>query len=461
MVFLRTRGRIAKTNYYDYNIINPILLSKKHHLTKLIVSDCHLACKHLGLQTTLNMVRLKGFWITKARQTVKNIIESCLICKKYNSFTFNYPKFTNYTQAQMDFFRPFKHTGVDFTSHFWIKDGSVEKKMYILIYTCLNIRAVHLDLLPDMSTQSFLSSFMRFTKIYGIVDFMYSDNARTFALGGNAIENSLISDEFQEHMRINNIKHVRLPLYAPWMGSAWERMLRILKNCIYKTVGRSKLKYFDMISLLSSIQNSINNRPLTYVESSLDLVPLTPNSFLKLHGSASLTVKTDEDPDDPLWEGEPASHKQLNDHLLFLQQKFEHFRTIWYETYLLSLREYSYDLYQNDWVNRIKVGDVVLIKSATKTRPYWQLGRVIKLIYGADNCVRTVMLKKGDGNIAHYPINILYPTEVSVTHNGDKTNKPIELNNTSDKDEGVRKVPQRQAAITARKKTKDIFSLFD
>lgn len=97
--------------------------------------------------------------------------------------------------------------------------------MYILIYTCLNIRAIHLDLLPDMSTQSFLSSFMRFTNTFGLVDYLYSDNAKTFALGGDAIESSLVSEEFMEHMKVNNIKHIRMPLYAPWMASTWERFV--------------------------------------------------------------------------------------------------------------------------------------------------------------------------------------------------------------------------------------------
>ena len=75
---------------------------------------------------------------------------------------------------------------------------------------------------------------------------------------------------------------------------------------------RSKLDYFDFITLLSDIQNAINSRPLTYVSSENDCVPLTPNSFLKLHGGSGLELRTDDDPDDPTFSLEPLTHRDLN-----------------------------------------------------------------------------------------------------------------------------------------------------
>ena len=71
---IRTKGRISKTLVFDYEITNPILLAKNHHLTELIIIDAHKRCKHLGIQTTLNKVRLSGYLIPKARQIVKRVI---------------------------------------------------------------------------------------------------------------------------------------------------------------------------------------------------------------------------------------------------------------------------------------------------------------------------------------------------------------------------------------------------
>ena len=56
----------------------------------------------------------------------------------------------------------------------------------------------------------------------------------------------------------NNIKHATIPVYSPWVGSTWERLIRVVKNCIRKTVGRAKIEYFDMLTLLCDVENAEN-----------------------------------------------------------------------------------------------------------------------------------------------------------------------------------------------------------
>ena len=86
----------------------------------------------------------------------------------------------------------------------------------------------------------------------------------------------------------NNIKHITIPLYSPWAGAAWERMLRTIKSCLYKVIGKQKVGYFDLITLLSHIVQSVNERSLTYNTNVLDFLPVTPNSFLKYESGMSL-----------------------------------------------------------------------------------------------------------------------------------------------------------------------------
>jgi hypothetical protein len=112
-----------------------------------------------------------------------------------------------------------------------------------------------------------------------------------------------------------------------------------------------------------------------------------------------------------------GSRETLQSVLESQDEAFEKFRKIWHETYLLSLREHSRNLYQSDWNDRIKVNDIVLIKHPNKPRPYWLLGRVIAVILGHDSIIRSVKLKQGDGTIAHHTISNLYPLELSITHN--------------------------------------------
>ena len=84
---IRSKGRLSRSNHYDFEVLNPILLGKRHHLTLLIIRQSHYECKHLGIQTTLTRLRLRGFWITSARSTIKRVLSECIVCKKFNSFS--------------------------------------------------------------------------------------------------------------------------------------------------------------------------------------------------------------------------------------------------------------------------------------------------------------------------------------------------------------------------------------
>lgn len=151
---IRSDGRIGKTSAFEYETIYPILLAKDNHLTKLIINDCHDKYEHLGIAATLNKLRLSGFWVPKARHTVRKAISECYLCKKFNAFSFRYPKITNLPKHRVNLVKPFLHTGIDYTGHVWVKDDKDVSKMYLLIFTCLNIRAVHIELVKGMSTHA-------------------------------------------------------------------------------------------------------------------------------------------------------------------------------------------------------------------------------------------------------------------------------------------------------------------
>lgn len=414
---IRSKGRLSRSNYYNYDVLNPVLLGKHHYFTALFIKATHYSCKHLGIQATLTNIRLKGFWVTSARAAVKRIISDCMVCKKYNAFAFQYPKFTNYSKAQVELFRPFKHVGVDFTKHWWVKvKGSTQaQKMFIIIYVCLNIRAIHLDLISDMSTDSFIKSFQRFVCRFGVPDVVYSDNAKSFIQGMKTFEAFVTSENGQEFLRQNQIVHRRVSLYSPWTVSLWERLLRVVKDCLVKVIGRNSIDYFQFITVLSEITDAINSRPLTYTSSSLDVIPLTPNCFLKPHSRTSMVWKTHDDTS--LSETTP-SRDVLIKSLQSSANLFEEYRTRWYEEYLLSLRETSRDLYQTSWKNRVKKDDIVIVRSPVKERAYWQLGIVSELIFGDDGKVRSAYVRAPGGKVNHHSIKYLYPLELSLTHSG-------------------------------------------
>ena len=221
-----------------------------------------------------------------------------------------------------------------------------------------------------MSTDHFVLAMVRFCNEYGIPSHLYSDNARSFISGVNIMEKVYTSNEFQEKFGIYDIKHVRIPVYAPWVGATWERLIRVVKDCLKKTISRQKLDYFQLKTVLSDIQLAINSRPLTYRCADEDgLEILTPNKFLRPHVDNNLIVRN---PREDLVE--PASRKDLVKSLSVREKMITHFKSLWYESYLLSLRSLYKNLHETEFVNKIKVNDLVLIKNPVKARQYWRLG---------------------------------------------------------------------------------------
>ena len=68
-------------------------------------------------------------------------------------------------------------------------------------------------------------------------------------------------------------------------------------------------------------------------------------------------------------EGQPDPNS-LNKILELQEELITNFKSLWYENYLLSLIEHGRNIYHDKWENRIKVGDIVLIKSINKSRPF-------------------------------------------------------------------------------------------
>merc|ERR1712121_95127 len=88
------------------------------------------------------------------------------------------------------------------------------------------------------------------------------------------------------------LKHIKIPLYSPWQGAVWERLIRTVKNCLKKSIGRSILDYFRLATVFSDIQHAINCRPLTYrCSDNSSLEVLTPNHFLKPNVETSLFLR--------------------------------------------------------------------------------------------------------------------------------------------------------------------------
>lgn len=79
--------------------------------------------------------------------------------------------------------RPFSITGVDFAGPITVRHHircKVEKKVYLALFVCFTTKAVHVELVSDLSTEAFLRALKRYIADRGVVSKIYSDNAKNF-----------------------------------------------------------------------------------------------------------------------------------------------------------------------------------------------------------------------------------------------------------------------------------------
>ena len=116
---LSVGGRLIHSDL-TYSRKHPILLSKNHNLTHLIIRDKHLKLLHSPTQAILNAIR-NNYWIVDGKNTVKNVIRKCVTCFCAK------PQFPTYMMGELPkdrtvFERAFKHTGIDYCGPFFIKE---------------------------------------------------------------------------------------------------------------------------------------------------------------------------------------------------------------------------------------------------------------------------------------------------------------------------------------------------
>ena len=147
------------------NTRHPVLLYGKHYLTLLIVQECHERVFHGGVKDTLTEIRAR-YWIIKGRSLVRKCLQQCKLCKRFHSKPYKAPPPPPLPQFRVQEAPAFTFTGVDFAGPLYVKRTTA--KVWVCLYTCCVVRAVHLDLVPNLTTEAFLRSFRRFVTRRGL-----------------------------------------------------------------------------------------------------------------------------------------------------------------------------------------------------------------------------------------------------------------------------------------------------
>jgi len=266
---IRVSGRL-RHSALRYNEKHPILLPPKSSFTQLVIAHEHRKQLHAGVQATLAAIRTR-YWLLSARNNVKKHIRQCITCFKAA------PRRSETIMGDLPNYRvtpakPFARSGVDYCGPIHIKSGQQRNakitKAYISIFICLCTKAIHIELVSDLTTDAFLNALKKFVARRGKVSHVFSVNGTNFQGASNQLKELhqlLHSRTHQEKvdrmLKEDNIEWHFIQPHAPHFGGIWESAVKSAKYHLKRIVGDAALNFEEMYTALALIEAVLNSRP--------------------------------------------------------------------------------------------------------------------------------------------------------------------------------------------------------
>ena len=374
----------------------------------------HTSHNHIGLSQTLSLYRQRC-WTPKIRSRIKYLLLRCVTCRRVKGRTLSQPLPPPLPAERVQWVPPFSHVGVDHTGSYVIRDLQGRKsKVYICLFVCATTRAVHLEVVEDLTTSKFILGLRRLAATKGMPKLILSDNHRTFIVGETFLLDLQQDPLVREYLNNRSIRWKHQTPRSPWMGGHFERLVRTIKASLATAISRKLLSLEEFRTVVLEAENIVNSRPLTYQSDSTRDIPLSPS---QLAWGRDLTLMPPLlQPEDPLDEDYDAKATRAQYELL--SNALERFRKRWYSEYLLSLREKHNNVCAQDPTHHLSVGQLVMVRHENVHRIEWPLG-VITVVYpDARGIIRTAEVEEC-GKRSRRPISYLVPQELDCRHDDD------------------------------------------
>ena len=199
---MRCNSRIVNAEFLPVETRYPVILPRTSGVTKLIIKQCHEDGYH-STGTNHTLATLSGkYWIISAREAIREVVKDCVVCRRRKA------KLATHVMAPLPdarlkmSLRPFTNAAVDYAGPFiTIQGRSIRRaKRYLCLFTCLNARAIHLEMSFKMDTDSFLNAFSRMTSRRGLPEVLFSDNGGNFVKANKELQD-LVNQLDQERIK--------------------------------------------------------------------------------------------------------------------------------------------------------------------------------------------------------------------------------------------------------------------
>lgn len=384
---------------------HPIVIPGRHHVGLLLLRHFHEVVKHQGRHFTEGAVRLAGFWVIGGKRCITAMIHRCVTCRKLRG-RLEEQKMADLPQDRLSSDPPFTYVGVDVFGPWTIasrrtRGGLAHNKRWAVLFTCLAIRAVHIEVIEAMDASSFINSLRRFLAVRGPVKLLRSDQGTNFV--GACSELRIPTDgldiaKVERFLSDQGCNWVFNTPHSSHMGGAWERMIGATRRILDSMLLKNDVKLFShevLTTFMAEVAAIINSRPLVPVSSDPECSEvLTPAMILtQKHAAAS----------PPPGEFGSLHVKQWRQ----VQALADTFWYRWRTEYLPTLQ--SRRKWRTERPN-LQVGDLVLLRNKDARRNEWPVGRITTIQQGLDSKVRKVELrivKDGKDKIFQRPVSEL------------------------------------------------------
>ncbi|KAL0860176.1 hypothetical protein ABMA27_010483 [Loxostege sticticalis] len=350
-------GRLQNSQE-NVNKKHPVLLESRHHFAKLLFMHFHKKFLHCGPQA--------------------------LLSESIN------PKMGNLPSHRVTANLPFQVSGVDLAGPYYITDrkgrGCKISKCYMCLFVCFASKALHLEVVSDLSTDTFILSLRRFISRRGRPSHLYCDNGTNFVGANNELARFIRSsnEDISAFASNEGIDFKFSPAYSPHFGGIWESAVKSAKFHITRVLGTQHLTFEELSTLFTQVEAILNSRPITPLSTDPnDFEPLTPGHFLIGRALTSLPS---------------PNFTNVNENRLRryerLEQLRQHFWERWRNEYLCELqRRTKWKISQKQF----QEGDLVVLKEENAPPLKWRLGRIQKLYPGPDGIVRVADVRTARG----------------------------------------------------------------
>lgn len=378
---LRVGGRLQNAEV-NFDKKHQIILPSKDKVTYLILEHFHKKYFHIGQQALLYHMRQK-FWPIGGRGLARKVVHNCVTCVK------NRPVIVEQLMGhpppeRVNIGPAFSNSGVDFAGPFFVRNKNQRKgaphRVYVAVFVCMATKAIHIEMVTDLTSESFVATLKRFFARRGKCCTLFSDNAANFIGAHSELRrlHGLFNNQDEVlggFLASEGISWKFIPPRAPNFGGLWEAGVKSFKYHFRRVVGNANLNYEEFLTMIVEIEGILNSRPLTPISSDInDLEALTPGHFLI--GRAINTISEPDITEVPINRLSRWKRVEKLTQLVWKRWSLD------YLTHFQQRHKWQFTK------NNVNPGMMVILREDNLPKCKWILGRIINVIYGKDGCIR-------------------------------------------------------------------------